>query len=196
MRLDEPDTVERAILATMNEADAPPGEPAPRASTTVDPTQFRSVLGHFASGVVIVSGMNEGEPAGFTCQSLFALSLDPPLIAIAPSRSSTSWPKIAAAGAFCVNVLCADQEHLARSFAISREGKFAGVPWWPGSNGAPHLDGALAWIECTIEQVHPAGDHFLVVGRVTDLEAGAGHPLLFYRAAFESFGHSRQASAS
>ncbi len=162
--------------------------PTHRASApVVDPGQFKSVLGHFASGVVVISALDGHEPVGFTCQSLFALSLDPPLIAIAPSRTSTSWPRIERVGHFCANVLAADQEPLARSFAVSRPDKFAGIEWAPGTNGAPRIVGALAWIDCSIEQRHDAGDHHLVVARVHDLEAGEGLPLLFYRAAFETF---------
>ncbi len=169
--------------------------PTHRASApVVDREQFKSVLGHFASGVVVISALDDEEPVGFTCQSLFALSLDPPLIAIAPSRASTSWPRIERVGHFCVNVLSDDQEPLARSFAISRPGKFAGVEWAPGTNGAPRIVGALAWIDCSIEQCHEAGDHHLVVARVHDLEAGEGLPLLFYRAAFETFAGPATAS--
>ncbi len=152
------------------------------------PSRFKDVLGHFATGVTIVTAMEAEGPVGFTCQSFTSLSLDPPLVALAPSKSSTSWPKIAAAGSFCVNVLAADQEMLCRAFAISGGDKFAGVKWHPGANGDPIIDGVLAWVECDLLGAHEAGDHELVVGRVVDLGVSEGSPLLFYRGAFTHLG--------
>ncbi|HEY3810177.1 MAG TPA: flavin reductase family protein [Acidimicrobiales bacterium] len=153
----------------------------------VDEGEFRATLGHFASGVVVITAMHRGRPAGFTCQSFFSLSLDPPLVAFAPGRSSTSWPNVAEAGSLCANVLADDQEALARTFAHSGADKFAGVGWSPAPAGPPRLHDALAWVDCTIETVHDAGDHYLVVARVVGLETGAGRPLLFYRGGFGGF---------
>ncbi len=150
----------------------------------LDQARFREVLGHFATGVTIVSAMEDGEPVGFTCQSFTSLSLEPPMVAIAPAKSSTSWPRIAKAGAFCVNILAADQEALCRAFAVSGGDKFAGVPWRPGALGTPILEGSLAWVECELESIHDAGDHELVTGRVVGMAVAAGHPLLFYRGGF------------
>lgn len=154
---------------------------------TFDQGAFRAVLGHFASGVVLITGVHHGKPEGLTCQSFFSVSLDPPLVAVSPSQASKSWPKVASSGDFCVNVLAAEQEALARTFAESGADKFAGVGWSPGANGAPRLHGALAWIECAIEQTYDAGDHLLVVARVEELESGSGQPLLFYRGGFGGF---------
>jgi 3-hydroxy-9,10-secoandrosta-1,3,5(10)-triene-9,17-dione monooxygenase reductase component len=151
---------------------------------TFDEAHFRRVLGHFASGVTIVAALEEGAPVGFTCQAFTALSLDPPLVALAPGKSSTSWPRIAKAGAFCINILGADQEELCRSFAVSGGDKFAGVAWHLGPGGTPIIDGSLAWIECRLEIIHDAGDHELVVGKVLDLGFGEGRPLIFHRGAF------------
>jgi 3-hydroxy-9,10-secoandrosta-1,3,5(10)-triene-9,17-dione monooxygenase reductase component len=153
----------------------------------VEKGEFRTVLGHFASGVVLVTGMHEGQPAGLTCQSFFSLSLEPPLVALAPGRSSTSWPRASSSGKICINVLAADQESLARTFSQSGADKFAGVGWSPAGNGAPRLHGALAWIDCSIEQEIEGGDHHLVTARVEDLETGSGQPLVFYRGGFGGF---------
>ncbi|MGH9076425.1 MAG: flavin reductase family protein [Acidimicrobiales bacterium] len=169
------------------------GEPQPGQSL------FRSVVGHFATGVVVVTGIGGGVPSGFTCQSFSALSLDPPLVFVGPGRSSLSWPRIASSGAFGVSILADDQEALARVFAMSGRDmpgaeKFRGVHWWPGATGAPRLAGAAAWVDCTIEAVHPAGDHYAVVGAVVDLAAGEGRPLLFHRGGFARLGADRAGS--
>jgi len=158
------------------------GQPTP-----FDLARFREVLGHFATGVTIVTAMEDTEPVGFTCQAFTSLSLDPPLVALAPGKSSTSWPRIAAAGSFCVNILADDQEALSRDFAVSGGDKFTGVGWRPAANGAPVLDGALAWVECAFELAHDAGDHELVVGRVLDMGVNRGRPLVYYRGGFGRF---------
>ena len=152
-----------------------------------DEAAFRRVLGHFASGVTIVTAMEDTEPVGFTCQAFTALSLDPPLVALAPAKSSTSWPRIAKAGAFCVNILGEDQMDVCRAFAVSGGDKFAAVPWRSGVTGAPVLEGSLAHVECRLGLIHDAGDHELVTGTVVDLGIGSGRPLIFYRGAFGTF---------
>jgi flavin reductase (DIM6/NTAB) family NADH-FMN oxidoreductase RutF len=158
-----------------------------QSSSPFDQARFREVLGHFATGVTVVTAMEEEGPVGFTCQAFSALSLDPALVVLAPAKSSTSWPKIAEAGWFCVNILESRQEALCRSFAASGTDKFEGVGWSPARSGAPVLDGSLAWIDCELELVHDAGDHELVLGRVHDLGVGEGSPLLFYRGGFGGF---------
>ena len=145
------------------------------------------MLGHFASGVTVVTASEDG-PVGFTCQAFAALSLDPPMVLLAPAKSSTSWPRIARAGAFCVNILASDQEDLARSFSVSGGNKFEGVAWHGGPvTGAPLLDGVMAFAECELEEIHDSGDHELVTGRVVSLGVGEGLPLIFYRGGFGTF---------
>ncbi len=156
-------------------------------SGTIDEGVFRTVLGHFASGVVVVTGLHAGGPVGLTCQSFFSVSINPPLVAVCPSTRSTSWPRLQERGRFAVNVLAERQEHLARAFSIAGADKFAGVGWSSGPEGMPHIDGCLAWVDCTVEEVHPAGDHLLVVGLVTDLSTGGGEPLIFYRGGYGGF---------
>ncbi|MFF5787596.1 flavin reductase family protein [Streptomyces sp. NPDC012693] len=155
----------------------------------VDPAEFRRVLGHFASGVTIVTALDADGPAGFACQSFASLSLDPPLVAFMVARTSTTWPRIAAAGTFCVNVLGAGQAGLCRSFAVSGADKFAGVAWTPApTTGSPLLPDAPAWIDCTITTVHTGGDHLIVVGRVESLDTtNDDAPLLFHRGHFGHF---------
>ena len=159
----------------------------PGEGTRPDAAQFRTVLGHFASGVVVVTGATPDGPSGFTCQSFFSVSLDPPLVAIAPGRTSTSWPRIAESGAFCANVLTEEQEALCRTFAVSGGDKFEGIGWSRASTRSPVLNDVLAWIDCTVEAVHEAGDHLIVLGRVQEMGYSNGRPLLFYRGGFGGF---------
>ena len=138
-----------------------------------DTAQFKEAMGRFATGVTIVSGMEDGQPVGFTCQSFVSLSIDPPFVAVAPARTSTSWPRIARAGSFCVNVLGDHQEELCRGFAVSGGDKFDGVDWHPAPvTGSPVIEGSLAWVDCRVELVHDAGDHELIIGKVLDLGSG------------------------
>lgn len=149
-----------------------------------DPTsdRFRHVFGHFCTGVTIITTADEAGPAGFACQAFAALSLEPPLVLFCPSKTSATWPRVATAGVFCVNVLDAGQRELARVFGTSGADKFAGVGWAPCASGAPVLDGVLAWAGCEVVGTHDAGDHYIVTGRVAELgECQPGEPLLFYR---------------
>lgn len=147
-----------------------------------DPGRFRQALGHFCTGVTVITTADEAGPAGFSCQSFAALSLDPPLVLFCPSDSSLTWRKIARTGHFCANVLAAGQRDLAAVFGTRGADKFEGVDWSPSSTGAPVLAGALTWVGCVVEAVHQAGDHQVVIGRVRELGAcGGQQPLLFYR---------------
>jgi 3-hydroxy-9,10-secoandrosta-1,3,5(10)-triene-9,17-dione monooxygenase reductase component len=154
-------------------------------------SRFREVLGHFASGLTVVTAVDSDGPAGFTCQAFMSLSLEPPLVALAPGKSSTTWPRIAPVGQFCINVMSERQEALCRDFAVSgadKGDKFSGVGWNPGPGGAPVLEGALAWVGCRLLRSHDAGDHELVIAEVTDTWVDpSGRPLLFYRGGFGRF---------
>lgn len=148
------------------------------------PQQMRQVLGSFATGVVVVTGDDDGTPVGFTCQSFASVSLDPPLVLFCAAHTSLSWPRIRRSGRFAVNVLANDQQAVGISFAVSGADKFATVGWQPTPWG-PVLDGSLAAVLCTIEQVHAAGDHDIVVGRVRHLTAYGGRgPLVFFQGRF------------
>ncbi|MFF7789820.1 flavin reductase [Streptomyces sp. NPDC007991] len=156
----------------------------------VDPADFRRVLGNFATGVAVITAPPAApadSPAGFACQSFTSLSLDPPLVAFMVGRGSTTWPRIARAGVFCVNVLGAHQSELCRAFAVSGADKFAGVAYDAAPvSGSPRLSGGVAWIDCAVHAVHTGGDHLIVVGRVDALGApdGPDGPLLFHRGRF------------
>ncbi len=157
-------------------------------SAAFDSAKYRQVLGHFPTGVTVVTAASDGVPAGLAVGSFSSVSLDPPLVAFFPDRSSSSWPKIEAAGAFCVNILGEDQEDVCRRFAMKGDDKFAGLGWKPAGSGSPVIEGVLAWIDCDIDQVIDAGDHFCVIGRVRELEVGnEGGPLVFFRGGYGRF---------
>lgn len=158
----------------------------------IEAGRFRTVLGHCPTGVVAVTGIDTGAPTGMTVGSFTSVSLDPPLVAFFPDRASTTFPRIRASGSFCVNVLGEDQEQVCRELARKGDEKFAGISWRASGSGSPIVAGALAWIDCDIDCVHDAGDHYIVVGRVRQLDiAEPGAPLLFFRGGYGRFSPSR-----
>ena len=149
----------------------------------IDQRQFRDVLGQFPTGVTVVTGLAGERPVGLTIGSFTSVSLDPPLVAFLPTRDSATWVAMREAGVFCANVLAEDQDALCWAFAKSGDDdRFSGLNWHAGKSRAPVIDGCLAHIDCRIEDVHAAGDHDIVVGRVVELavdDATRG-PLLFH----------------
>lgn len=160
---------------------------------SIDPMKYRQVLGHFPTGVTVVTGILDGEPVGFTIGSFTSVSLDPPLVGFLPMVTSDRWHKIRASGSFCVNVLGHDQGDLCWQFAKSSiEQPFEGVAWHPSDiTGSPVLDAAIAFMDCTIDEVYDAGDHHFVMGRVVELEHADPDteplPLLFYKGGLGRF---------
>ncbi len=160
----------------------------PHPTAAFDDAKFRQVLGHFPTGVTVITAMHDGAPVGLAVGSFASLSLDPPLIMFGAGSWSSSWPKIREAGVFCVNILGADQEDVSRVFASKGADKFAEIGWKRSGNGCPQITGSMAFIDCTVHEVIPEGDHDLVIGRVTDLEVlHEGGPLIFYRGGYGRF---------
>jgi len=158
---------------------------SPDVPRIVDPQVLREVLGHFASGVTVVTALTPESPAGFTCQSFSSLSLDPPLVAFAPSRASLTWPSLREIGRFCVNVLAEGQDAVSQNFARSGVDKFAGVRWSSSAHGSPVLDDVVAWIDGQLWAEYDGGDHSIVVARVLDLGADPERrPLLYHRGSY------------
>ncbi|WP_424923635.1 3-hydroxy-9,10-secoandrosta-1,3,5(10)-triene-9,17-dione monooxygenase reductase subunit [Amycolatopsis acidicola] len=148
----------------------------------VDTARFRQALGHFCTGVTVVAAHGDEGPVGFACQSFAALSLDPPLVLFCPSRGSRTWPVIEATGRFAVSVLAEEQREVSAVFGSRGADKFGAVDWTTAPSGSPVLAGALTWVDCELDVVHEAGDHYVAVGRVTSLgDPSGGKPLLFYR---------------
>ena len=158
-------------------------------SISEEMARFRKVLGHFPTGVAVIAGLDaDGKPAGMAIGSFSSVSLDPPLVAFMPDKSSSSWPKFRDSGHFCVNILGSDQESVCRTFAVSGGDKFAQLSWRPAGSGSPILDGVLAWIDCDIDVVHEAGDHFIVIGKVRELDVGStALPLVFFQGGYGRF---------
>lgn len=152
-----------------------------------DSARYRQVLGHFPTGVVIAATMHEGRPHGLAIGSFFSISLDPPLVGFCADDRSTTWPRIRETGRFCASVLASDQEEISRVFASPSEDKFAGIGWDHSPLGSPRIKDALAWIDCSLEAVHEAGDHDIVVGRVADLAmVQESEPLVFFRGGYRT----------
>jgi flavin reductase (DIM6/NTAB) family NADH-FMN oxidoreductase RutF len=150
-----------------------------------DPTWFRRVMGCYPTGVCVVTAeSDDGDLFGMTIGSFTSVSLSPPLIAFFPDKTSTTWPRIAEVGRFCVNVLAGHQSSLCRSMAARGQDRFKDVAFRRSPRGAIIVEGAAAWIECVLHDQHEAGDHFAVYGRVEDLDMGADRSaLVFFKGA-------------
>jgi flavin reductase (DIM6/NTAB) family NADH-FMN oxidoreductase RutF len=160
----------------------------PGVDARIDQKWFRQVLGQYPTGVCVVTASDKDGPAGMAVGSFTSVSLDPPLVAFLADESSTTWPRIRRAGHFCVNVIAADQEHICRAFARRGGEKFGDLSWRAARSGAPILDGVIAWIDCDIDAVHEAGDHYIVIGAVRELDIVRPHlPLLFFQGGYGRF---------
>jgi flavin reductase (DIM6/NTAB) family NADH-FMN oxidoreductase RutF len=159
-------------------------------SADVSAVQFREAMGHFATGVTVVTSVGaDGEPVGTTANALTSLSLDPPLILVCFDLGSLTLAAIRDHGAFVVNVLAAEQRYLSANFA--RRGLAAvweQVRHRHGPTGTPRIDGVLAVLECTVEHSLPGGDHEIVIGRVRHVQTSTAPaaPLVFYRGTYTS----------
>ena len=149
-----------------------------------DSRAYRDTMGQYCTGVVIVTGNDDGRLVGFAAQSFVSLSLEPPLVGVCPAKTSTSWPRIRASGHFCINVLAEDQEVVSQVFA--QAGRAANVPWTTNASLAPILDGVIAYVECALAAEHDAGDHTVAVGHVLGFETLRPdvRPLIFFRGGY------------
>lgn len=173
---DEPRTSMRSI-----ETPAPPRGFTQR--------EFRDAVGHYASGITIVTAHDGVEPIGTTCQSFFSQSLNPPLVALSFRHESASLPRFIGLGKFCVNVLAGDQRTVSDRFAAVDD-RWAETGWEPAASGNPRLTGASAWFDCTVERHLALGDHTILVGRVLDLGVSGAEcePIIFHRGKYCSLG--------
>jgi flavin reductase (DIM6/NTAB) family NADH-FMN oxidoreductase RutF len=158
-------------------------------ASEIDPSQFRQLLGRFATGVTILTTTTpEGRPLGMTANSLSSVSLHPPLISVCVDREAEMHDVILQAPEFVVNVLASPQEALARRFSDKHEDRFDGIGYHLSPEGLILLDGSLAHLVCERHATHPAGDHTLVLGRVVGGATSDGRPLLYYRGGYAALG--------
>ena len=160
--------------------------------------RFRHVLGHFPTGVVVVTAIAaDGQALGMTIGSFTAVSLDPPLVAFLPGASSATFAAMRSCTSVVINVLAAEQEPICRRFASKAADRFDGTPWRPAPSGAPVLDGVVAWIDCDLTDVVPAGDHVIAMCLVRHLEvASSALPLLFFQGGYGKFSPSSLAAGT
>lgn len=153
-------------------------------STAIEPLHFREALGHYASGITVITSHLEGEPIGFTCQSFYSVSMSPPLVSFSVMSTSASYPKIRQAGRFVVNILSGEQVKISNQFARRGTDKWHGVDWQQSPLGNPIIAGSLHWLDCQIHAEHAAGDHLIVIGEVKALslqDTAAAQPLLYFK---------------
>jgi len=156
--------------------------------STIDPAEFRRILGTYPTGVCVVTALDGDRPIGMVIGSFTSVSLDPPLVGFFPDRKSTSWPLIEAAGHFCVNIMGSDQQDVCRAVGAKGDQKFAGVEYRVSDHGLPIIANALTCIECRLYSVTEAGDHWFVLGEVLRLEsAREDDPMLFHRGRYGGF---------
>jgi 3-hydroxy-9,10-secoandrosta-1,3,5(10)-triene-9,17-dione monooxygenase reductase component len=159
-----------------------PSAPRP---LTPDAATYRTVLGHFATGVVIITAIDGNEPVGMAANSFTSVSLDPPLVLFCAAKASSTWPRIETSGKWAANILDEDGEEVCRLFAQKGADRFARIAYTPGRTGSPILEDALAFVDCETIEKYDAGDHLIVVGRVIELGyQHEGKPLLFYRGGY------------
>ncbi len=153
-----------------------------------DPSTFRTVLGHFATGVAVITAIDGEEPVGMACNSFTSVSLEPAMVLFCAAKSSTTWPRIQTAGKWAANILDEDGEEICRLFAQRGADRFAHISYGIGRSGAPVFRDALAFVDCETIAEYDAGDHVIVVGKVLELGyAAEGKPLLFYRGGYGRF---------
>lgn len=153
--------------------------------TQVDEYRFRSVLSRFASGVTVVTAVDDkGVDHGITVSAFCSLSLKPPLVLVCIDHVTVMHGVLETASAFAVSVLAAEQEELARRFSDPDNDRFDGTSYARGATGAALLTGAAAHLECDITHRFEGGDHTIFVGSVRSAESTDLHPLLYYRGGY------------
>jgi flavin reductase (DIM6/NTAB) family NADH-FMN oxidoreductase RutF len=151
---------------------------------TCDPEVFRDVIGHFATGVTIVTARADDRDYGVTVSAVCSLSVEPPMLLACLNRSSRTQAAVRRLGTFAVNILDGGQGELAHRFATSRDDKFDGVPVSYGTLGHPLLADALAHVECRVAEEAAGGTHTVFLALVERAERFGGQPLLYFRGTF------------
>lgn len=162
-----------------------PAVAAPR----IDSDHYRAVMRHLPTGVAAICATDPftGVQNGMIVGTFASLSMDPALVTFSVMHTSTSWPKIAAAGRFAVSLLAADQQHVCGALSAKGEDKLNALAWSESGSGHPQIDGSLAWFDCRLEQEITAGDHLIVIASVLEMGSGEGAPLIFHGGRFGTF---------
>jgi flavin reductase (DIM6/NTAB) family NADH-FMN oxidoreductase RutF len=141
-------------------------------------------MGHFASGVTVVTTACDKQLAGLTVSSFTSLSLNPTLVLICVANYASSLGIIADAGQFAVNILTEDQQDVSRRFADPHAERFPAGSYVLSPHGLPLFPGSLATLECKVMQALPGGDHTIFIGEVFEAQINSGRPLLYYRSGY------------
>ena len=152
--------------------------------TGLDSATLRHAFGQFPSGVVAICAAFDGEPMGLAGSSFVGVSLDPPLVAFCVQDTSTTWPKLRTGERLGVSVLGEVHEGAVRTLAAKTGNRFDGLATTTTDEGAMFVDGACAWLDTTVTQEVPAGDHVIVLMRVNWLEMRDAMPIVFHRSGF------------
>lgn len=148
----------------------------------IGPDEFRRALGHFATGVTVVTTReSDGSFVGLTASAVASVSLEPPLVLVCVDHKAQCYPAFQDSGRFAISILGADQQDVSTRFASREPDKFDGISYTLGRLGLPLMDGAVAQLECTTVHAYPGGDHTIFVGRVEDATVAGGDPLLYFR---------------
>jgi len=151
----------------------------------VSKTEFRAALGHFASGVnVVTTKTDAGKPAGITVTAFSSLSLEPPLVLVCIDKRARLHDQLALGHFFAVNMLAENQEEISRRFASSGHDQFAGLGYTHGVSGCPLVNDTIASIECKIVERFASGDHTIIVGEVESTSIREGKPLMYFRGGY------------
>jgi flavin reductase (DIM6/NTAB) family NADH-FMN oxidoreductase RutF/pimeloyl-ACP methyl ester carboxylesterase len=187
MSLTAPEDVNKRLLGFLTDSGAP----------EIDAKSFRRALGAFTTGVTVVAtNQRDGEPRGFTANSFTSVSLDPPLVLVCIAKSASSYAVFSEADGFAISVLAEHQRDTSGLFASKAADKFERASWHPTGSGNPVISGAAAWFDCRKHSLVDAGDHAILIGRVTDFGDTPANPLGYCRGAYVTFGLSQTALAA
>ncbi len=152
---------------------------------TIDPLRFRRALGTFVTGVTVITTLEaDGTPRGFTANSFTSVSLDPPLILVCIAKTSSSCAVFSQSAHFAVNILSDDQRTVSATFASRNADRFSKADWSPAASGVPLISGSVSWFDCARHDLIEAGDHVILIGRVTAFADSAACPLAYARGDF------------
>jgi flavin reductase (DIM6/NTAB) family NADH-FMN oxidoreductase RutF len=158
-------------------------------TSNLSQASLREAFGHFPTGVVAIAAEVDGTRVGLAVSTFMPVSLEPPLVSFCVQNTSTTWPKLKDRPRLGISVLGESHDEAARSLAARTGDRFAGLETVSADNGAVFIDGTSVWLESSIEQLVPAGDHTIVIMRVNDITVHPDvAPIVFHRSTFRRLG--------